>query len=85
MIDRLEKRGYARRERDPHDRRKVIVRPDPEKANAELGPLFQHFLEMYLPLLEKYNDDELRLILRYFEDSHDLLQEQILWLKNRKE
>src|SRR5258705_2702888 len=31
VLDRLEKSGYVRRERDPHDRRKVIVTLQPEK------------------------------------------------------
>src|SRR5580765_8467755 len=31
VIDRLEKNGYARRENDPQDRRRVMVRALPEK------------------------------------------------------
>lgn len=35
ILDRLERAGYVRREADPSDRRRVLVRPDPERM-AEL-------------------------------------------------
>ena len=40
IIDRLEKAGFARRERDPEDRRRVYVRGDPTAAHAAM-PYYQ--------------------------------------------
>src|SRR4028118_2100776 len=40
VIDRLERAGYAWRERDPKDKRRVIVHPLPERAGHEIGPLY---------------------------------------------
>ena len=37
VIDRLERAGYAWRERDPKDKRRVIVHPLPERARGEIG------------------------------------------------
>ena len=34
IIDRLERAGFARRERDPEDRRRVYVRGDPAAARC---------------------------------------------------
>jgi hypothetical protein len=84
VIDRLENHGYVSRVRDPSDRRKVIVQPNPERALEDLGPLFEHFLETYTPMLDQYSDDDLRLILRYYKESHVFLQQQIAWLKERR-
>src|SRR5690349_6043779 len=39
VIDRLERAGYVRRESDPNDRRRVIIRPDPEPILRNIAPL----------------------------------------------
>ena len=40
LVDRLERRGYARREPHPTDRRSVIVQPLIENAERDLGPSY---------------------------------------------
>jgi DNA-binding MarR family transcriptional regulator len=37
VIDRLERAGYAWRERDPNDKRRVILHPLPDRARAKIG------------------------------------------------
>ena len=83
VIDRLEKAGYVQRGNDPNDRRRVIVQPVLDKAGEELGPFFEHFRQRYMPLLENYNDDELRLVLRFVKDSIVFMQEEIDWLRKK--
>jgi len=61
VIDRLERAGYARREADPADRRRVVVtlaadqRPRLDEAFAQIrvaeGPLFETYTSAELPLL----------------------------------
>jgi DNA-binding MarR family transcriptional regulator len=84
VIDRLEHAGYVRRARDASDRRRVIVQPMVEKAAEDLGPLFGHFTERYVPRLEKYREDELRLVLRFVEDSIQSVREEIDWLRQKE-
>ena len=60
VIDRLERAGYASRERDPNDRRRVIVRPRLERhadeaAVAVYGPVAAAMER----LLARYTDDQL--------------------------
>lgn len=40
VVDRLARAGYARRVADPADRRRVIVEPLAERAEAEIAPLY---------------------------------------------
>src|SRR5215470_10853577 len=40
VIDRLEEAGFVRRERDPSDRRRVVIRLVLEKGLAEVAPVF---------------------------------------------
>ncbi len=83
VIDRLEKAGYVRREKDPTDRRRVVVQPVLDKTGEDLGPLFAHFLQRYMPLLESYQDEELRLVLRFVEESIAFMQDEIAWLRRQ--
>jgi DNA-binding MarR family transcriptional regulator len=61
VIDRLEKSGIVRRERDSVDRRKVFVRPIPERA-AEIAALFESLNGAMRELYARYTLDDLTLL-----------------------
>jgi DNA-binding MarR family transcriptional regulator len=72
IIDRLERAGFARREKDPGDRRRVIVRiamkPTVERRVGQLfGPLAQATAD----LAESYSDKELALILGFMQRARE--------------
>lgn len=69
VIDRLEKAGYVRRERDESDRRKVFISVIGEKV-AEIGKFYVPMQEAMLRLWNSYSDDELRLLLRFAQDGY---------------
>jgi DNA-binding MarR family transcriptional regulator len=62
VVDRLENLGYVRRERDPDDRRKVIVTVDEERLWRDFGPVYAPQAEHLAGVLERYDADELDLI-----------------------
>ena len=76
VIDRLERAGYARRERDQNDRRRVIVHPVLERQ-AEAMPVFEPLATATLAVLERYSDDELALLLDILTRLNDMMLEQI--------
>src|SRR5215213_3372635 len=63
LVDRLERRGYARREPHPSDRRSVIVQPLTEIAERDLGPAYVSMNQEMDELLSRYSDEELAVIL----------------------
>jgi len=63
LMDRLEKAGYVRRERDPRDRRKVVLQLLPnEQMDALLATAFGPFGEDMADIATRYSAAELRVI-----------------------
>jgi DNA-binding MarR family transcriptional regulator len=71
VIDRLERAGYVRRERDPGDRRKVIVRARPAMTRR-IAPLYDSLQREMTTLWSRYSDAQLALILDFLTRSCDL-------------
>jgi DNA-binding MarR family transcriptional regulator len=61
ILDRLQRGGWAARERDPSDRRAVLVRALPDR-NADLMRLYSGMSASMNGLLVGYKDSELKLI-----------------------
>jgi DNA-binding MarR family transcriptional regulator len=68
IVDRLERAGYVRRERDTKDRRRVIVHPISGSSELNLAPLFEDVREAPAELYSDYTDEELALILRFLRE-----------------
>jgi DNA-binding MarR family transcriptional regulator len=77
LVDRLERRGYVRREPDPSDRRRVIVRPLPENAARDLGPFFASIGQAMNELAARYGDEELAVILDFMRRAGAIASAQI--------
>lgn len=71
LIDRLEGRGLVRREPDPGDRRKVMVRAT-EKTAALTAETYLPLGEAGAALLSNYSDAELEVILRFGREALEL-------------
>jgi DNA-binding MarR family transcriptional regulator len=69
VIDRLEKAGFVRRERDESDRRKVFITPVPERM-MEMGRPYELVKRAMRKQSEAYSDAELELLVRYGNDSY---------------
>jgi DNA-binding MarR family transcriptional regulator len=69
VIDRLEKAGLVRRERDEADRRKVYIATVPE-AGARIGRLYVPMQQAMHKLWSTYSDAELQLLLRFAREGY---------------
>jgi len=65
IVDRLEKAGWARREPDPHDRRRVIIHPGPQDNQKTAADLYKSHIKTMDLLLSNYTDGQLALILEF--------------------
>lgn len=72
VIDRLERAGYVRRVRDPHDRRKVLVEVSRNNLTA-YGDAFDGLWHALDRALANYTSDELKAIERYITEMISVL------------
>jgi DNA-binding MarR family transcriptional regulator len=77
LLDRLERRGWARREPDPGDRRRVIVQPLLENAERELEPFYSAIGQATTDLIARYGEAEIALLLDFLVQSNAIVTEQI--------
>ena len=70
VIDRLDRAGFAMRERDAADRRKVLVAALPA-VERRVVPLFKPMEHATLSALSAYDDKELALLLNFFVRAHE--------------
>lgn len=64
LIDRLEAAGFVQRERDPNDKRRVIIQPIAERAD-DVAPLYEPIVREMIDLCAQYNERDLALILDF--------------------
>jgi DNA-binding MarR family transcriptional regulator len=64
LVDRLERGGYVRREPDPEDRRRVLVRVVPERV-ADIAPFYEPMDARWRRRIDGYSDAELRFLLDF--------------------
>jgi len=83
VIDRLERAGYVRRERDPTDRRKVVVRARPAMTRR-IAPLYDSLQREMTALWSRYSDEQLALILDFVTRSCDLAVQEIAKLQDKR-
>ena len=76
LIDRLERLGYVRRERDTADRRRVMVRALTERAEHEFAPLYDPLERALVDLIARYSDDELVVVLDFIARTNDVMFDQ---------
>lgn len=84
VVDRLERAGIVRRERDPGDRRKVVLHPVHNPELAELLPrIFGGLTKSMTEVMSRYTLDQLQTILDFVEETCRVLESETKSLRKR--
>jgi DNA-binding MarR family transcriptional regulator len=82
MLNRLEEGGIVRRESDPDDGRRVIVRLVPDKDDARaVGPAFASIGRAWDELASRYDDEQIAILLEFLTRSNAISREEIVRLR----
>jgi DNA-binding transcriptional ArsR family regulator len=81
VLDRLEQGGFIRRERDPKDRRRVIVNVKAGPGLREIGLTFGPLVKAWRATAGSYSDEELRLLLEFQRKLEDIVRGQLARLR----
>jgi DNA-binding MarR family transcriptional regulator len=82
VLDRLERAGFARRTRDPADRRRVLVELAPE-AQGGAGDYYGEHMSHGERLFRRYSEEQLGLLLEFTREGRELNEREAAKLEAR--
>jgi DNA-binding MarR family transcriptional regulator len=86
MLNRLEESGLVRRERDPEDGRRVIVRLSPDTNQLRgIGPIFDMVGKAWEEMASHYNDEQIALLVEFLRRGNAVARQEIAWLREAPE
>jgi DNA-binding MarR family transcriptional regulator len=82
MIDRLERAGYVRRQRDPKDRRVVVVEVQ-HQCIPHIASLYERIQKELEAVNSRFTNRELAIVVRYLNEALEAGARHVAWLQTQ--
>ncbi|MEQ4206248.1 MarR family transcriptional regulator [Actinopolymorpha sp. B9G3] len=82
IVDRLERGGYVRREPDPNDRRRIVLRLVPERV-GQIARYYESMDVRWQRQIGGYTDAELRFLVEFLRRGGEYAQAETVALRAR--
>jgi DNA-binding MarR family transcriptional regulator len=84
IVDRLERQGFVRRERDQNDRRRVFILPIEDKKRSEkVRTLYRPIAKGFEEYVEKYSADEVCMLIKMQKEANAMVERSIARLRQK--
>ncbi|HEY6792737.1 MAG TPA: MarR family transcriptional regulator [Trebonia sp.] len=81
VLDRLEEAGFVRREKDPGDRRRVMIGLDVERGLRDVAPVFAPVVRAWREVAASYTDEQLETILGFQQQLEQIMRHRLIELR----
>jgi DNA-binding transcriptional ArsR family regulator len=81
VLDRLEEAGFVRREKDPGDRRRVMIGLDVERGLRDVAPVFAPVVRAWQEVAASYTDEQLETILGFQRQLEQIMRHRLIELR----
>jgi DNA-binding HxlR family transcriptional regulator len=85
VVDRLEQAGFVHRERDPADRRRVVIHLDAKHALSTVAPVFGPMMGAWQRMADQYSDEQLQLIVEFYGQMEVVIRDHLARLREAPE
>ena len=84
IVDRLERQGFVRRERDPEDRRRVFIIPIENKERSrKVRALYRPIAKGFEEYVEKYDENEVCMLIKMQKEANAMVERSIAQLRQK--
>ncbi|NRQ35275.1 MarR family transcriptional regulator [Nonomuraea sp. NN258] len=80
MLDRMEENRFVRREPHPDDRRRVVIRPLPDRAE-ELAALYEPMARFLTEEIARFEEEQLRFLVEFARTAREVAVRETLQLR----
>lgn len=84
IVDRLERQGFVRRDRDPEDRRRVFIIPiENRERSKKVRALHRPIIKGFQEYVEKFDEEQVCMLIKMQKEANKMVERSIAELRQK--